>query len=156
MTPLMSFWPSIHEKIASNIKLIEYRRVFPKDCTHAYMYVSKPVKAICGIVYFANKHSVHDWKDKYMHSEDILSRINQTLNGGARYAMEIEAYQKIEPITLDELRQNVDGFVAPQSYCILENNVELFEYIKRKTVKTGKLVKNNLTDIFPEHICKRY
>lgn len=152
----MSFWPSIHDKIASQIKLIEYRRVFPKDCTYAYMYISKPVKAICGIVYFTKKHSIYDWKDEYSHSKEILSRINHTLDNGAKYAMEIGAYQKIEPITLDELRENVEDFVAPQSYLLLENNIELSEFIQRKTVKIGKLIENNLSNIFPEHICKRY
>lgn len=152
----MSFWPSIHNKIAGQIKIIEYRRNFPKECTHAYMYVSKPVKAICGIVYFTQKHSVHDWKDEYAYSTEILSRINDTLDSGARYAMEIGAYQEIEPITLDELRENVEGFVAPQSYLLLENNIELCEFLQKKTVKIGKRIENNLTNIFPEHICKRY
>lgn len=77
------------------------------------------------------------------------------MESGARYAMEIGAYQEIEPVTLEELRENVEGFIAPQSYLLLENNIELLKFIQRKTVKFGKLIENDLINIFPEHICKR-
>lgn len=52
MIPVMSFWPSVYSKIEGQVKLIEYRRVFPKNCEYAYMYISKPVKAISAIIYF--------------------------------------------------------------------------------------------------------
>ncbi len=155
MTPVMSFWPSIYEKISSQIKLIEYRRRFPKNCELAYMYISKPVKAICGIVYFGNLHNLNDWKREYSNNPSIVKKIDSYLPS-YQYAMEIKAFQKIKPITLEELQQNVKGFTAPQSYLLLENNAVLASYIQKNTVFIGDKIKNNLNNIFPEHICKVY
>lgn len=154
MTPLMSFWPKIYDKIFDQIKLIEHRRTFPKDCTHAYMYISSPVKAVCGIVYFGKIHSLLDWKTLYSNETDIIKRIDDY--SSYRYGAEITGFQKIKPITLADLRNNVTNFVAPQSYCLLENNDALENYIKKSTVLVGDKVKNDLTEIYPEHICKQY
>lgn len=155
MTPLMSFWPEIYDKIFDQIKLIEYRRTFPKDCTFAYMYISKPTKAICGIIYFGKIHSVSDWRNQYSEDSDIIRRIDE-FSKSARYGAEIISVQKIKPIHLDDLRANVEGFVAPQSYVLLENNKILADYITNNIILIGDKTENDLTDIFPEHICKRY
>lgn len=155
MTPLMSFWPSIYSRIANQEKLLEYRRSFPKDCTFAYMYISKPTKAICGIVYFGKKYSVSDWKNEYINDSKILNRITE-YNDSYKYAMEITGFQEIKPITLDELRENIIGFVAPQSYLLLENNINLKTYIENNLVSVGKKIENDLTDLLPNHICLRY
>lgn len=155
MTPVMSFWPSIYEKIDNQIKLIEYRRTFPKDCRFAYMYISKPVKAICGIIYFGEKHSLADWKVQYSCNPEISARIDRYIES-YRFGMEVAAFQKIKPITLQSLRENVSGFVAPQSYLLLENNPVLAQYIERNIVFIGERKENCFIDAYPEHICKRY
>lgn len=157
MTPVMSFWPKIYDKITSQIKLIEYRRTFPKDCTMAYMYISKPVKAICAIIYFGKIHSLEDWKKEFSDYPDIQLRIKESLETeNYRYGAEIYAIQRIKPISLNKLRENVPSFVAPQSYLLLENNKELKDYIERHTSYVGDLIKNDLESIYPEHVCKRY
>lgn len=155
MTPLMSFWPSIFDKIVNQIKLIEYRRTFPKECSYAYMYVSKPVKAVSAIIYFGQKHALTDWKLEYSNDVSVSERIDQYLSD-YRYGMEIIGVQKIKPISLEDLRANVNRFVAPQSYLLLENNQELRNYLEKHTVKVGELIRNDLTNAFPEHVCKRY
>lgn len=157
MTPVMSFWPKIYDNIISQIKLIEYRRIFPKDCSMAYMYISKPVKAICAIIYFGQIHSLYDWEKEFREFPDVQLRIKDYLeNENYKYGAEISAIQKIHPISLDELRENVSNFVAPQSYILLDNNKELKNYIERHTSYVGELIKNDLSSIFPEHVCKRY
>lgn len=155
MTCVMSFWPSVFENISNQTKIIEYRRSFPKNCQFAYMYVSKPVKSICGIVYFGNKHSLSDWRNEYSNYPKIINRIDSYLEK-YKYGTEILAFQKIRPITLEELRNNVPGFVAPQSYFLLQNNRELKNYIEKNLVLIGNKINNDLTNIYPEHICKTY
>lgn len=157
MTPIMSFWPQIYDKITSQAKLIEYRRVFPKDCSMAYMYISKPVKAICAIIYFEKIHSLYDWEKEFSEFPDVQLRIKDSLaNENYRYGAEISAIQKIKPISLDELRENIPNFVAPQSYLLLENNIPLKTYVEKHTSYVGELIKNDLSSIYPEHVCKRY
>ena len=155
MTPLMSFWPSIFEKIKDQKKIIEYRRHFPTDCNKAYMYISKPTKAICGIVYFGEFHAISKWAEEYKNDIEVTERITN-FNSSYHYGAEIVAFQEIYPITLHELKENIPNFFAPQSYLLLENNKVLKNYIESRTVLKGNLIKNDLTNIFPEHICKRY
>lgn len=155
MVPVMSFWPKIFKRITDQKKLLEYRRVFPKDCSYAYMYISKPVKAICAIVYFGKKHSLDDWRQEYKNNTEVMERIDN-YSDSYKYAMEIESVQLIEPISLDELRENVPSFTAPQSYVLLENNKELESYIKSNTKKKGDLIVNDLSTLLPDNICLRY
>lgn len=152
MVPLMSFWPSVYKRILNQEKLIEYRRRFPKDCKYAYMYISKPVKAICGIIYFGRMHSLEDWAREFKDDPQIMSRI-QEYSDSYNFGMEIVAIQKINPISLDELRKNITGFTAPQSYLLLENNEKLKHYIESHVQYNGEKIVNDLENIFPKHIC---
>ncbi|SUP42863.1 hypothetical protein [Veillonella criceti] len=156
MVPVMSFWPSIYNKIIRGEKLIEYRRNFPKECRFAYMYISKPVKAICGIIYFGRIHSINKWKLQYKENKLICHRIELFEQKNYRYGAEIIGFQRIEPITLQDLRTNVPNFFPPQSYILLENNIELKKYLDKKVILLDGKIKNDLTNIFPEHICKEY
>ncbi|WCG06112.1 hypothetical protein PML89_09755 (plasmid) [Vagococcus lutrae] len=155
MVLVMSFWPSIYSKIENQVKLVEYRRVFPKNCKYAYMYVSKPVKAICAIIYFGEMHSLEDWKEEYILNSEVSDRIN-SFSSNYKYAMEIQKIQKINPISLETLRENVPGFTAPQSYLLLENNKLLSDYIENNVKFLGEPIINNLENILPDHICRRY
>ena len=150
--PVMSFWPSVYNRICDQTKLLEYRRRFPKNCEYAYMYVSSPVKAICGIVYFGKKYDLEEWKKEYAYDSEILKRIDKYLDN-YKYAYEIKAIQKIKPITLKSLRENNDGFVAPQSYFLLNNFPELAKYIKSQEDFIDEVITNDLVDLLPNNIC---
>lgn len=155
MIPLMSFWPSINKKILDQTKIIEYRRTFPKDCEFAYMYISKPVKAICGIIEFGKIYSLEDWKNEYIDNPQIIKRIYE-YNSSYRFAAEIKSIQRIKPISLDTIRKNIPNFFAPQSYIILENNIKLKEFIFNNTIPLGNKIINDFENAYPEHICKKY
>lgn len=150
--PVMSFWPSVYNRICDQTKLLEYRRRFPKNCEYAYMYVSSPVKAICGIVYFGKKYDLEEWKKEYAYDSEIIKRIDKNLDN-YKYAYEIKAIQKIKPITLKSLRENNDGFVAPQSYLLLNNFPELAKYIKSQEEFIDEVITNDLVDLLPNNIC---
>lgn len=150
--PVMSFWPSVYNRICDQTKLLEYRRRFPKNCEYAYMYVSSPVKAICGIVYFGKKYDLEEWKKEYSYDSEIIKRIDKYLDN-YKYAYEIKAIQKIKPITLKSLRENNDGFVAPQSYLLLNNFPELAKYIKSQEEFIDEVITNDLVDLLPNNIC---
>lgn len=150
--PVMSFWPSVYNRICDQTKLLEYRRRFPKNCEYAYMYISSPVKAICGIVYFGKKYDLEEWKKEYSYDSEIIKRIDKYLDH-YKYAYEIKAIQKIKPITLKSLRENNDGFVAPQSYLLLNNFPELAKYIKSQEEFIDEVITNDLVDLLPNNIC---
>ena len=131
MSSLMSFWPSVYERIKKGEKTIEFRRVFPKENRFAYMYVTKPIKAIKGIIYFGEKHTISELKVIYKNNPNMLAQVENNLDS-YRFGVDIIGFKEIEAITLEELRRNVPDFVAPQSYLFLETNPLLADFIKER------------------------
>ena len=127
---LLSFKPEVYEKIKSGKKKFEHRRNFPDEPIMAYMYVSAPVKAITGIVYLGKRHLLSDWKEEFKEDKDAIARIEK-YQESYRYAMEIDEFQDTTAISLDDLRRDVPGFVAPQMYIYLDGT-ELLTYIEQK------------------------
>lgn len=111
---LLSFKPSVYEKIRSEEKIFEHRRNFLNEPIMAYMYVSAPVKAV---TYFWKKHLLFDWKKEFVDDIDAVKSVEK-YNETYRYAMEINEFQETTKISLDELRKNVPEFVVPQMFYI--------------------------------------
>ncbi|MBR1433377.1 hypothetical protein [Ruminococcus sp.] len=47
---LMSFWPSVYDRIIAQTKLIEFRRRYSDEETLVYMYITRPCMEIKGII----------------------------------------------------------------------------------------------------------
>lgn len=69
---LLSFKPDVYNKIYTGIKIFEHRRNFPDEPIMAYMYVSKPVRAITGIVILNNRHRLIDWENEFNNDKIVL------------------------------------------------------------------------------------
>lgn len=149
--PLMSFWPQVYNIILDGEKLLEYRRVFPKNCKCAFMYISTPVKAISGIIYFDDILHLDNLIGQF--DEQTETRINNYLDK-YHYAGTIKAIQKINPITLEELRNGVPNFTVPQSYLYIDNYPALKDFIFKNLILDGDIITNNLEDILPDKLCK--
>jgi hypothetical protein len=149
--PLMSFWPQVYSRILNGEKLLEYRRVFPKNCKYSFMYISSPVKAICGIIYFNDVLYLDDLIGKF--DEQTDTRICDYLDK-YHYAGTIKAIQKIKPITLEQLRIGVPNFTAPQSYLYLDNFPVLKDFIFKNLILDGDIITNHLEEVLPVQLCK--
>ena len=62
-TMLMSLRDDVYRKVLSGEKIYEHRKVFPDEPVKAYIYVSAPTKAICGIMYLSNRTSLLKWNE---------------------------------------------------------------------------------------------
>lgn len=149
---LLSFKPSIYNKIYAGIKMFEHRRNFPNEPIMAYMYVSKPVKAITGIVYLSNRHVLSDWEVDFKEDSNALKRI-QEYKEHYRYAMEITEFQETNTISLIDLKRDIDGFVAPQSYFYLDNNPVLLKYIEDRIEYREVNIKHEFSNITSNQVC---
>lgn len=149
---LLSFKPNVYEKIYNGIKIFEHRRNFPDEPIMAYMYVSKPVRAITGIVYLSNRHVISDWKEEFKEDAKAIERI-EGYEKSYRYAMEILEFQETTEIGLDDLKRDIPSFVAPQSYIYLDNNPSLLEYIENKIQYKDVNVKNDFSAITSDQVC---
>lgn len=149
---LLSFKPSVYKNIYEGLKIFEHRRNFPDEPIMAYMYVSKPVRAITGIVYLNNRHELIDWEQEFSYDSEALQRIAD-YKKSYRYAMEIAEFQETNAISLDDLKRDLPGFVAPQSYIYLDNNPDLLRYIEGKIVGQGINVKHDFSVITSKQVC---
>ena len=151
MIPLMSFWPEVYDRILKKEKIFEYRRTFPKNCSHAYMYISSPVKAICAIIYHNEVIKLESLKGEY--NIDLDKRID-SYSSNYKYSGTIKSIQKIKPILLQDLKENIPNFTPPQSYLYIDNFPILKEYIENNTIYDGELITNNLSNIIPNQLCR--
>ena len=150
---LLSFRPDVYEKIKSGVKIFEHRRNLPDEPIMAYMYVSSPVKAITGVVYLGKRHCLSDWLEYYKEDSNAVTRIKEYMETyHYRYAMEIDSFQETSQISLDDLRENIPGFVAPQMYIYLDGT-ELLEYIESNLKMTDLQVEHSFERIEACQVC---
>ena len=112
---LMSLRDDVYRKVLSGEKIYEHRKVFPDEPVKAYIYVSAPTKAICGIMYLSNRTSLLKWKEQYKDDAECVKRINEYLSHH-NYAMEINKFERTNSIDLEQLRADLSKFVVPQMY----------------------------------------
>ena len=111
---LLSF-KQVYDKIKNRVKIFEHRRNFSDEPIMAYMYMNTPIKAIAEIVYLGKCHLLSDWKEEFKYDKNAVDRIEE-YEKSYRYVMEIDEFQETTEISLDILRRDVPGFVAPQMY----------------------------------------
>ena len=150
-TMLLSFKPKVYDKIKSGEKIFEHRRAFPDEPIKAYMYVSKPVRAITGILYLGKRHKLEDWKRDFSSDIDAVERIANYMES-YKYAMEILEFQETSKISLDDLKRDIEGFVVPQSYYYLDE-LPLLKYIEKNIVVKGINVKHSFDEIDSRQLC---
>lgn len=151
-TMLLSFRPSVYENIRTGKKIFEHRRNFPNEPIKAYMYVSSPVCAITGIVYLGKRHLLADWEELFSYDEDAIQRIRK-YRENYRYVMGIDEFQETTQIPLEQLRENLSKFVAPQMYYYLDNT-ELLNYIEENLENKEINIKHTFMEIQSTQICK--
>lgn len=151
-TMLMSLRDDVYRKVLSGEKIYEHRKVFPDEPVKAYIYVSAPTKAICGIMYLSNRTSLLKWKEQYKDDAECVKRINEYLSHH-NYAMEINKFERTNSIDLEQLRADLSKFVVPQMYYYIENT-ELLAYLEEKLEADGFVVTHEYDCIDSSMICK--
>ena len=149
---LLSFKPYIYGQISDGVKIFEHRRRFPDEPIMAYMYISKPVRSIKGIVILNNRHSLEDWIKQFADNPSAVKRI-QEYRKKYNYAMEISSFYETNEILLDDLKRDIPGFIAPQSYYYLDNKPVLLDYIENNIVWKKKTIQNDFSRLLPEQVC---
>ena len=74
---LLSFKPSVYDKIYAGIKVFERRINFFDESIMADMYDSKPVRAITGIVILYNRHKLTDGENDFNYDSAALVRTHE-------------------------------------------------------------------------------
>jgi len=139
---LMSFWPSVYDRIVAQTKLIEFRRRYSDEETLVYMYVSKPCMEIKGIAILGKRIEMA----KVPVDSSFYS---QALHDGYKpdqyvYGMPIRSIQITTSIPLAFIQSHIPNFKAPQSYYYLDNNPELLQLIEGSIKTRSECAYNTL------------
>lgn len=151
-TMLLSFKPTVYDRLISGEKIYEHRRTFPDEPIKAYLYISKPVQAITGILYLDNRIELQSWKDKYSEDEEAIARINNYMKKN-KYAMEIKRFRETNYISLERIKEVFPNFVIPQMY-IYTQGTPLERFLEKELVPTGKTIEHSFEAITSNMICR--
>lgn len=151
-TMLLSLRPEVYENVVEGKKIFEHRKTFPDEPIKAYIYISRPIQAIAGVMYLDNKISLDDWKIKYSYDSSAVQRITeyQTRN---RFAMQIVKFQDTTKIPLAVVKEKFPKFVIPQMYYYLDGT-ELLDYIEKNIKPIGQPINHSFENITSDMICK--
>lgn len=147
-----SFKADVCQKVITDEKTYEHRKVFPNKPIEAYLYVSTPVKMITGIMHLNSKIDIESRKTLYADDADALKRIDEYLKRH-KYAMEISDFQETNMMSLEKLREDILAFVVPQMYCFMEES-PLLNYLHKNISPVGSKSVHDFSDIKGYQICK--
>lgn len=148
----LSFRPEYFRPILYGIKKYEYRKRFCKEPVTAYLYLSSPVQEVVGIIEFLTPMITEELLSSYGKDKEIQRRLYRCLESNEHYIIPIESLQLFEnPIPIQDLKKINPKFFVPQCYCNLENQKDIFEYLKSKPLMKREF-KNNHSKVFEENL----
>ena len=150
---LLSFKPFWYEKIKSGEKIFEYRKRFCDEPVLAYMYVSRPVMAVTGIVLLDRRIDLDTWKVDFKDDELVYNRICDFRRRN-KYAMPIREFIPTNAIELKEIQNCIPSFIAPQMYYCIKEATELFTLLEEKITEIGPRIVNSFDGNIRDEICK--
>ena len=151
---LLSFKPFWYEKIKSGEKIFEYRKRFCDEPVMAYMYVSRPVMAVAGIIMLDRRISLEDWKIKYKDDKEIYDRVCD-FSERNNYAMPVLEFIPTSCLSLKEIQKVIPNFIAPQMYYNLEENGELLQLLNQELVIYEEKRVNSFENNINNKICEK-
>ncbi|MBQ8392327.1 MAG: hypothetical protein IJX51_01010 [Clostridia bacterium] len=129
---LMSLREEFFNEMKSGKKIYEFRKQYCKKPTIAYIYISKKTKAIKGIVefgepIFGTSEEIGTLSEKC--NPGSYHNIIKYLDKGKGCALPILKVYEISEVSLELLRSKFPGFVAPQSYYLLNKKTDLLSFL---------------------------
>lgn len=150
-TMLLSLKPEVFQNVKSGTKIYEHRRVFPDEPIKAYIYISRPIQALAGIMYLGNKTNIEDWKEKYKDDAYAQKRIDEYLKH-FKVVMEIQKFQNTSSISLEDIKKVFPNFLIPQMYYYLDDH-PLLQYLNDNLVPIGESITHTFENITSDQIC---
>lgn len=131
---LISIRPRWVNAIEAGTKRYEFRRLFVRGPTTAFIYASSPVCVVRGVASFAQPviapvaEIARLAEEQRPGSGEATLRYLQGRQVG--FAIPILDYRRLmRDVGLDELRRGFPGFAAPQSYLLLSRKPDLRTFL---------------------------
>lgn len=150
-TVLLSLKPEVFQNVLSGKKIYEHRKVFPDGPVTAYIYISRPIQALAGIMYLGNKKEIIEWKKTYKDDCAAIERIDEYLKHH-KVAMEIQKFQNTTSVSLDEIKKVFPQFIIPQMYYYLDDH-PMLQYLENNLIPIGEPIIHTFENITSDQIC---
>lgn len=135
---ILSFRPAYFKVILFGIKKYEYRSRFNKGPLRAYLYLSRPVQQIVGILELGTPLKLIEVLDGYDQGTLQYDRINYMYDNGNNLAIPIEAFYMFEEsLSLEEMKKVQNNFRPPMSYAFANNYDVLYDTLKSRKRHKG-------------------
>lgn len=142
---LMSLQEKYYNEIKAGKKQYEFRKRYCKGRTTAFIYISKKIKAIKGIITFdepiyGSAEEISALSEKI--NPNSYSGMMDYLDKGKGYALPIIEICGIKEVSLEELRRRFKGFAVPQSYYLLNKKPDLLHFLLSQEIEEKTLFEN--------------
>ncbi len=129
----LSFRPEYFKPLLYGIKKYEYRKRFCNEEVKAYLYLSGKSRRVVGIMELGKPIRLDLTRSKYLNYSETLKRVDKYILKRDIYAIPIKSLILFDnPISLNEIRQQIPGFMPPQMYFVLDNHPKLKILLERQ------------------------
>lgn len=129
----LSFRTEYFKPLLYGVKKYEYRKRFCNEETKAYLYLSGKSRQVIGYLDLGKPIRLDITRNDYLNYPETLERVDKYILSGDINAVPIKSLVLFKnPISLDDLRKEIPGFMPPQMYYVLDNNLELKEFLEKQ------------------------
>lgn len=131
----LSFRSEYFKPLLYGIKKYEYRKRFCDEETKAYLYLSGKSRQVIGFVELGKPIRLDLTRNNYLDYPDTLKRVdNYILNGDVNAVPIKSLFLFKNPISLDDIRKEIPGFMPPQMYYVLDNHPKLKDILEKHVI----------------------
>ena len=129
----LSFRTEYFKPLLYGVKKYEYRKRFCNEETKAYLYLSGKSRQVIGYLDLGKPIRLDITRNDYLNYPETLERVDKYILSGDINVVPIKSLVLFKsPISLDDLRKEIPGFMPPQMYYVLDNNPELKEFLEKQ------------------------
>lgn len=136
-------------------KIYEYRKRFMHEEVEAYLYLSRPLSGISGVITMGKGIELDDLKKKYKNTSEVYSRICQYESRGNKMMMPILSICETNFISKGKIEIDIGRFIVPQGFYYLEGT-ELEGYLDENLVKNNAIKIDINRFQVADEICRNY
>lgn len=148
----LSFRPEYFKTLLYGIKKYEYRKRFCDEETRAYLYLSGKSRQVVGVMELGSPIRLDLTRENYLKYPETLKRVDEYILSKDINAVPIKSLSLFDnPISLDEIREEIPDFMPPQMYFVLDNHPKLKSILEKQRLNE-KLFIHDHKDIYYDNI----
>ena len=140
----LSFRPEYFKPLLYGIKKYEYRKRFCNEETRAYLYLSGKSRQVIGVMELGKPVRLDLTREDYLNNQETLKRVDEYILSKDINAVPIKSLALFDnPISLDEIRNEIPNFLPPQMYFVLDNHPKLKSLLEKQHLNEKLFVHNH-------------